>query len=115
MYMHYLNSNLLLSSLLLYGTICYASFFRLSYLNFLDPAQVVRMPRETYLPAGMGGTIVCPVQAEPPMLFVNWTKDGASLDIRQVLNKIMHIHHPNYHKYINRIFLDSKVCFLFVG
>ncbi|XP_053480879.1 uncharacterized protein igsf9b [Ictalurus furcatus] len=47
------------------------------------PAQVVRMPRETYLPAGMGGTIVCPVQAEPPMLFVNWTKDGASLDVRQ--------------------------------
>ncbi|KAF4072182.1 hypothetical protein AMELA_G00260180 [Ameiurus melas] len=47
------------------------------------PAQVVWMPRETYLPAGMGGTIVCPVQAEPPMLFVNWTKDGASLDVRQ--------------------------------
>lgn len=42
------------------------------------------MPRETYLPAGMGGTISCPVQAEPPVLYVNWTKDGASLDLEQV-------------------------------
>ncbi|XP_060788689.1 protein turtle homolog A-like [Neoarius graeffei] len=47
------------------------------------PARVVQMPRETYLPAGMGGTIVCPVQAEPPVLFVNWTKDGVSLDVLQ--------------------------------
>ncbi|MCI4380958.1 hypothetical protein PGIGA_G00245980 [Pangasianodon gigas] len=54
-----------------------------AYLKVKYPARVMRMPRETYLPAGMGGTIVCPVQAEPPMLFVNWTKDGASLDLHQ--------------------------------
>lgn len=42
------------------------------------------MPRETYLPMGMGGKIICPVQAEPPMVYVNWTKDGASLDLEQV-------------------------------
>ncbi|XP_062854797.1 protein turtle homolog A [Trichomycterus rosablanca] len=54
-----------------------------AYLKVKHPARVVRMPRETYLPTGMGGTIVCPVQAEPPMLFVNWTKDGKLLDLRQ--------------------------------
>uniref|UniRef100_A0A8C1N1W3 Immunoglobulin superfamily, member 9b n=1 Tax=Cyprinus carpio TaxID=7962 RepID=A0A8C1N1W3_CYPCA len=47
------------------------------------PARVVRMPRETYLPSGKGGKIICPVQAEPPVLYVNWTKDGASLDLEQ--------------------------------
>lgn len=69
---------------------CYASLCLLSSLliNLLDPARVVWMPRETYLPAGMGGTIVCPVQAEPPMLFINWTKDGTLLDVRQVATRI---------------------------
>lgn len=42
------------------------------------------MPRETYLPAGMGGVISCPVRAEPPVLFVNWTKDGDILDLNKV-------------------------------
>uniref|UniRef100_A0A672P0R5 Uncharacterized LOC107553037 n=1 Tax=Sinocyclocheilus grahami TaxID=75366 RepID=A0A672P0R5_SINGR len=54
-----------------------------AYLKVKHPARVVRMPRETYLPAGKGGKIICPVQAEPPMLYVNWTKDGASLDLEQ--------------------------------
>ncbi|XP_035236091.1 protein turtle homolog A isoform X1 [Anguilla anguilla] len=52
-----------------------------AYLTVKHPAQVVRMPRETYLPTGMGGVITCPVRAEPPMLFVNWTKDGDNLDL----------------------------------
>ncbi|XP_072538047.1 uncharacterized protein igsf9b [Salminus brasiliensis] len=54
-----------------------------AYLKVKHPARVVRMPRETYLPVGMGGKIVCPVQAEPPMIYVNWTKDGNSLDLDQ--------------------------------
>ncbi|XP_041956251.1 uncharacterized protein igsf9b [Alosa sapidissima] len=54
-----------------------------AYLKVKHPARVVRMPRETYLPAGMEGVIVCPVQAEPPMLFVNWTKDGDTLNLDQ--------------------------------
>ncbi|KAM9475167.1 uncharacterized protein igsf9b [Clarias gariepinus] len=54
-----------------------------AYLKVKYPARVVMMPKETYLPAGMSGTIVCPFQAEPPMLFVNWTKDGVSLDLHQ--------------------------------
>uniref|UniRef100_A0A9J8CR82 Immunoglobulin superfamily, member 9b n=1 Tax=Cyprinus carpio carpio TaxID=630221 RepID=A0A9J8CR82_CYPCA len=54
-----------------------------AYLKVKHPARVVRMPRETYLPSGKGGKIICPVQAEPPVLYVNWTKDGASLDLEQ--------------------------------
>ncbi|TRY60531.1 hypothetical protein DNTS_026950 [Danionella cerebrum] len=54
-----------------------------AYLKVKHPARVVRMPRETYLPVGMGGRITCPVEAEPPMLYVNWTKDGADLDLDQ--------------------------------
>ncbi|XP_052460869.1 uncharacterized protein igsf9b [Carassius gibelio] len=54
-----------------------------AYLKVKHPARVVRMPRETYLPSGKGGKITCPVQAEPPVLYVNWTKDGASLDLEQ--------------------------------
>lgn len=49
-----------------------------------DPARVGRMPRETYLPAGMEGVIVCPVQADPPVLYVNWTKDGNNLNLDNV-------------------------------
>lgn len=45
-----------------------------------DPARVGRMSRETYLPAGMEGFLVCPVQADPPVLYVNWTKDGNELN-----------------------------------
>lgn len=52
-----------------------------------DPARVGRMSRETYLPAGMEGVIVCPVQADPPVLYVNWTKDGNSIDVDNVSKK----------------------------
>ncbi|KAM7416197.1 hypothetical protein PAMA_018322 [Pampus argenteus] len=50
-------------------------------LQVKDPARVGRMSRETYLPAGMEGVIVCPVQADPPVLYVNWTKDGNNLNL----------------------------------
>lgn len=52
-----------------------------------DPARVARMPRQTYLPAGMGGVIICPVQADPPVLYVNWTKDGNDLNLDNVSTK----------------------------
>ena len=42
------------------------------------------MQRETYLPAGMEGVIPCPVQADPPVIYVNWTKDGNQLDLDNV-------------------------------
>ncbi|XP_034728221.1 protein turtle homolog B-like [Etheostoma cragini] len=52
-----------------------------AHLKVKHPARVVRMSRETYLPAGMEGVITCPVQADPPVLYVNWTKDGSSLNL----------------------------------
>ncbi|XP_072288674.1 uncharacterized protein igsf9b [Eucyclogobius newberryi] len=52
-----------------------------AHLKVKHPARVTRMPREMYLPAGMEGVIVCPVQADPPVLYVNWTKDGNHLNL----------------------------------
>ncbi|XP_044053156.1 protein turtle homolog A isoform X2 [Siniperca chuatsi] len=52
-----------------------------AHLKVKHPARVGRMSRETYLPAGMEGVIVCPVQADPPVLYVNWTKDGNNLNL----------------------------------
>lgn len=48
------------------------------------------MPRETYLPSGMEGVIVCPVQADPPVLYVNWTKDGNNLNLDNVSCEMLH-------------------------
>ncbi|XP_059193688.1 protein turtle homolog A [Centropristis striata] len=52
-----------------------------AHLKVKHPARVVRMSRETYLPAGMEGVITCPIQADPPVLYVNWTKDGNDLNL----------------------------------
>lgn len=42
------------------------------------------MPPETPLPIGMRGVIRCPVRANPPLLFVTWTKDGQALQLDKV-------------------------------
>ncbi|KAG8449995.1 hypothetical protein GDO86_016615 [Hymenochirus boettgeri] len=52
-----------------------------AYLTVLHPAYVTSMPAETYLPIGMRGVIKCPVRANPPLLSVNWTKDGHALEL----------------------------------
>nr|XP_056708650.1 protein turtle homolog A [Euleptes europaea] len=52
-----------------------------AFLTVLYPARVSNMPPETLLPIGMRGTIRCPNKANPPLLFVSWTKDGQPLDI----------------------------------
>uniref|UniRef100_UPI0037E8FA14 uncharacterized protein igsf9b n=1 Tax=Semicossyphus pulcher TaxID=241346 RepID=UPI0037E8FA14 len=52
-----------------------------AHLKVKHPARVGRMSRETYLPSGMEGVIICPVQADPPVLYVNWTKDGNDLNL----------------------------------
>ncbi|XP_012664075.1 protein turtle homolog A isoform X1 [Otolemur garnettii] len=52
-----------------------------AYLTVLYPAQVTAMPPETPLPIGMRGVIRCPVRADPPLLFVSWTKDGQALQL----------------------------------
>ncbi|XP_077179514.1 protein turtle homolog A isoform X2 [Paroedura picta] len=52
-----------------------------AFLTVLYPARVSDMPSETLLPIGMRGAIRCPAKANPPLLFVNWTKDGQPLDL----------------------------------
>ncbi|XP_034047884.1 protein turtle homolog A [Thalassophryne amazonica] len=50
-------------------------------LVVMHPAQALQMPKETYLPTGMDGLVTCPSVAEPPLLRVDWTKDGEPLDL----------------------------------
>ncbi|XP_051973479.1 protein turtle homolog A-like [Xyrauchen texanus] len=45
------------------------------------PAQVIQMPKLTFLPTDMKGIISCPVRAEPPLSRVDWIKDGNPLDL----------------------------------
>ncbi|XP_066507117.1 protein turtle homolog A [Hoplias malabaricus] len=45
------------------------------------PALVSQMPAQTFLPTGMKGVISCPLISEPPLLRVDWTKDGKALDL----------------------------------
>lgn len=47
------------------------------------------MPQETYLPTGMDGVVTCPVVAQPPLLRVDWTKDGEPLDLSLVIKMII--------------------------
>ncbi|KAF0031154.1 hypothetical protein F2P81_015709 [Scophthalmus maximus] len=50
-------------------------------LTVMHPARALPMPRETYLPTGMRGVVTCPAAAQPPLLRVDWTKDGEPLDL----------------------------------
>uniref|UniRef100_A0A087XXQ3 Immunoglobulin superfamily, member 9b n=1 Tax=Poecilia formosa TaxID=48698 RepID=A0A087XXQ3_POEFO len=50
-------------------------------LTVMHPAKALQMPEETYLPTGMGGGIRCPAAAQPPLLRVDWMKDGQPLDL----------------------------------
>ncbi|XP_010892221.2 protein turtle homolog A isoform X2 [Esox lucius] len=50
-------------------------------LTVRHPAQVLLMPPQTYLPTGMSGLVPCPVKAQPPLLRVDWTKDGKPVDL----------------------------------
>lgn len=52
---------------------------------YSDPAQALQMPQQTYLPTGMDGMVKCPVSAQPPLLRVDWTKDGEPLDLSLVM------------------------------
>ncbi|CAJ1071293.1 protein turtle homolog A [Xyrichtys novacula] len=50
-------------------------------LTVMHPAKALRMPPKTYLPTGMDGVVTCPAAAQPPLLRVDWTKDGEPLDL----------------------------------
>lgn len=47
------------------------------------------MSRQTYLPTGMDGVVTCPVVAQPPLLRVDWMKDGEPLDLSLVIKIII--------------------------
>ena len=42
---------------------------------FLVPARVKYTPTVQYLPFHMRGIIECPIESNPPLKFVSWTKD----------------------------------------
>lgn len=46
--------------------------------------MALQMPPKTYLPMGMEGVVTCPVAARPPLLRVDWMKDGEPLDLSMV-------------------------------
>ncbi|XP_042365632.1 protein turtle homolog A [Plectropomus leopardus] len=50
-------------------------------LTVMHPAEALPMPPKTYLPTGMEGVVTCPAAAQPPLLRVDWTKDGEPLDL----------------------------------
>ncbi|XP_011602796.2 protein turtle homolog A [Takifugu rubripes] len=50
-------------------------------LTVMHPAQALQMPAQTYLPTGMEGVITCPAASQPPLIRVDWTKDGEPLDL----------------------------------
>ncbi|CAM5121158.1 unnamed protein product [Natator depressus] len=54
-----------------------------AYLTVQYPARVVNMPPILYVPIGIHGYIRCPVEAEPPVTFVKWNKDGRPLRVEK--------------------------------
>ncbi|XP_060751458.1 protein turtle homolog A [Tachysurus vachellii] len=50
-------------------------------LTVRHPAQVTQMPEQIFLPTGMRGVISCPLLSDPPLLRVDWTKNGKALDL----------------------------------
>ncbi|XP_072309375.1 protein turtle homolog A-like [Eucyclogobius newberryi] len=50
-------------------------------LTVMHPAQALQTPKDTYLPTGKDGLVTCPSVAQPPLLRVEWTKDGEPLDL----------------------------------
>ncbi|KAM8744304.1 uncharacterized protein igsf9a isoform 2-T2 [Acanthopagrus schlegelii] len=50
-------------------------------LTVMHPARALPMPKQTFLPTGMDGVVACPAAAQPPLLRVDWTKDGEPLDL----------------------------------
>jgi len=51
----------------------------LLWLVISDRARVLSMPSRIYLPLGMTGRIDCPVEANPPVTLIQWSKDEVHL------------------------------------
>ena len=53
----------------------------LAYLcMFADLPRVLSMPVRIYLPKGMAGRILCPVEANPPVTLIVWTRNERVID-----------------------------------
>ncbi|CAL9683586.1 unnamed protein product [Knipowitschia caucasica] len=50
-------------------------------LTVMHPAQAAQTPQDIYLPTGKDGLVSCPTVAQPPLLRVEWIKDGEPLDL----------------------------------
>lgn len=50
-------------------------------LTVMHAAKALETPEETYLPTGKDGLVTCPAAAQPPLLRVEWMKDGEPLDL----------------------------------
>ena len=57
------------------------SYLTLCFLWVLaDLPRVLSMPVRIYLPKGMAGRILCPVEANPPVTLIVWTKNERVID-----------------------------------
>ncbi|XP_061406811.1 protein turtle homolog B [Lethenteron reissneri] len=53
-----------------------------AHLTIHYPARVVGMPAVTYVPIGLAGFVRCPADAVPPVLRIDWKRDGRPLDLQ---------------------------------
>ncbi|CAK9303528.1 unnamed protein product [Gordionus sp. m RMFG-2023] len=59
-----------------------------AYLNIQYPATISqnRLQNPQYIPRNMSGIIKCPIDSNPPLQFVIWSKDGKVLDYASYAN-----------------------------
>ena len=50
------------------------------YVLVPDLPRVLNMPVRVYLPKGMDGRILCPVEANPPVTIFSWSKNDKVID-----------------------------------
>lgn len=55
-----------------------------AFLNVTYLPYVVNMPVQMYLPRGMMGRIECPVEANPPVTLILWSKNDRLIDVTQM-------------------------------
>ncbi|XP_072354412.1 protein turtle homolog A-like isoform X2 [Scyliorhinus torazame] len=73
-----------------------------AYLSILHPAYTQDMPRLTVLPVGMQGYIPCPSVASPPLLYVNWTKNGLALELDKDPPRFVQMPAQQYEQVVGR-------------
>lgn len=56
----------------------------ISFFYLADLPYVTNMPVQLYLPRGMMGRIQCPVEANPPVTLILWSKNDRLIDVTQM-------------------------------